>query len=505
MKEQEYQAEQQSLFSFDPITVVRHVLKRWYVIVVAALVVGMIGYIVSDAAYRPQYTTTTTYVASARDSTGNIYQNLNAAANLASVFTEVLNSNILRAEILKELEMDTFHGTIVATAIPETNLLTLRVTDTDARTAFLVTRCIIEKHHIVSYQVLGDTILEVLQEPVVPVAPTNPRNSDSFAKKAAIAAAVAVCVLLAVASFNRDAVRSRREAAEKLDCRCLGEIRHERKHKTLRAFLRNPKTSVLITKPATSFPFVEAVRKLRHQVENKMTGGKQVMLVTSVLENEGKSTVCANLALSLAMKGRKVLLIDCDLRKPACYRLLEKPIRGAGTLDVISGQQELMQAVTRDKLSGLHLLLEHRNVRTSTNLVGSEGMKRLLEEARRNFEIVLVDMPPMSAAPDSEAILEFVDGALLVVRQDAATAKQINRAIRALQDTKAELLGCVLNNVYSTAMLGHSSYGYGYGYAYGRYGKYGKYGNYGHYGSYGKYSGKYGMQGTQTSEQTTDQ
>lgn len=477
MREREHQTEESSLLNFDLITVVLDVARRWYLIVAVALLAAMAAYIVSDMTYRPSYTTTTTFVATARGSSTTVYQNLSATTNLASVFSEVLNSSILRAAILEELEMTSFDGSISATAIPETNLLTLRVSASDPRTAFLVTRSIIDNHHVVSYQVLGDTVLEVLQFPVVPVAPSNANSAAHTAKRAAQLTALAMCALLALLSYLRDAVRSRREAEHKLDCSCLGEIHHEQKYKTLKTLLHHRKTSILISRPDTSFHFVESIRKLRRKVEQQLGGDKKVLLVTSVLENEGKSTIAVNLALSLAQKHSRVLLVDCDIRKPACYKLLERQHHGPGTIAVICGDAALESAVVQDEATGLSLLLERSALQSSANLSDSEGMERMLSRCRELYDYVILDLPPMSASPDTECVMELADGALLVVQQNAATADRLNSAAAALSSSRAKLIGCVLNNVRSSSLSDRGNYGYGYGYGY--YGKYGKYGKYG--------------------------
>ncbi len=483
MQQPEITEKQSGFLSFDPITVVRDVLRRWYLIVILALIAGMGGYVYSDMRYEPIYTTSATFVVSIRSSTTTVYQNLTGAANLASVFSEVLNSSILRAEILEDVGISSFDGTITAEQVSDTNLLTLRVTADNPRTAFLVIESVIENHGVVSYQVMGNASMQVLRDPVVPTAPSNTNNAMDVAKRAALVTAVAVCLLLAVRSFTRDAVRSRREAEEKLDCHFLGSVRHEKKYKTIRAFLAHRKTSILITKPTTSFHFAESIRKLRHQVEARMGSKAKVLLVTSVLEDEGKSTISVNLGQSLAMKGKRVLLIDCDLRKPACYKLLGKYGNGCGTIDVIVGKYSMEESLSRDDASGMYVLLEHRAVPTSTNLVTSAGMAELVDKARQMFDYVILDMPPMSAAPDAEAVVELADKAMLVVRQNFALASQINSASRALSGPKKKLLGCVLNNERTSAFSGSGTYGSAY--AYGGYGSYGKYGKYGSYGAYG--------------------
>ena len=479
-EEKERQSDQIRLLAFDWIVLVRDICKRWYLIVTVALLAGMGAYLVSDMRFVPQYTTNTTFVVSAQDSSANVYQNLSAATNLASVFSEVLNSSILRTTVLEQAGLETFEGTIQAGAIPETNLLTLRVTDANPRTAFLVTKAIVENHQVVSYQVMGDLVLEVLQEPKVPTAPSNSSMAMHYLKRVTLLAAAAMCVLLGVVSYMQDTIRSRTEAKEKLNCRCLGEICHERKYKTLRALLKRKKTSILITSPATSFQFVETFRKLRRKVERYLPKEGGVLLVTSVLENEGKSTVAVNLALALARKNKRVLLVEGDLRKPACHKILNWDAQELGIADVILKKVTLEEAVVTDQQTGLDLLPEHRSVLASGDLVGDEGMADLLETARCTYDYVVIDTPPMSVATDAESLSELTDGVLLVVRQNGVTADAANQALAALHKTNTKVLGCVLSNVYTSfvsSLSGNYEYGYGYGYGYGYHYRYGSEGS----------------------------
>lgn len=471
-----------SLLSYDPIILLRDVLRRWYLIVAAALIVGMGAYTATELTYVPRYTTTTTFVVTMQESSSSVYQNLSATTSLATTFSEIINSSILRKTVTEELGIDSFQGVIDASAVAETNLLTMQVTDQNPRTAFLATKAIIEHHSEVSRKVIGNTVLEVLQQPTVPTAPSNPMMAGSNGKKAAAIAAAAMFVLLVILAFMRDSVRSSEEAAEKLDCRVLAEIDHERKYRTLWAAIRRKKTSILITNPLTSFSFTEKVRTLRRKLEQHMPEGGKIVMVTSVLENEGKSTVAVNLALSMAQKHKRVLLLDCDMRKPACGKILG--VSGDfGVLDVLKGTVTLENAVTEyPENKSLHLLAESRAVRNSTKLVSSGAMANLIQTARAQYDVIILDTPPMSAGSDAEALGDLADGALLVVRQNQARTGVLVGALEVLQATKAKVLGCVLNDCHSSPITDQGSYGYGYG-TYGHYGKYGKYGKYGAYGA----------------------
>lgn len=483
-KTEKFEMASSGLLPFDPIVILWDVAKKWLLVLVLSLIVGMGTYVIVDASYTPTYQSGTTLVVTARASTGTVYSNLTSTSTLASVFTEMANSSIFKKAVLEDAGISHFDGRITATAVPDTNLLTMRITASDPRTAFLVTQAVLNNHQTITQQVIGNIVLEVLQKPTVPVSPANDNLAGHRMRQAIVITGALSCLVLGYLSFQRDMVRSGDEARKKLDCWYLGEIPHERKYNTFRAYLKKKGKSILISEPTTSFRFTETIHKLRHRVEQRLGSGK-VMMVTSVLENEGKSTVSVNLALSMAQNKRKVLLIDCDLRKPACANLLNVKWGSAGLRTALRGEGNASDLIVYDHRTGLHLLLEQSGTMQSAELVGSKRMAQLLEQVRQDYDMIILDLPPVSAVTDAEAITGMVDAALLVVRQNAAAAPVINKVLTALSSSNARMLGCVLNNVIATDFFSGQGYG-SYG-NYGRYGRYGRYGKYG-YGRYGAYS-----------------
>lgn len=494
-KKKEFQTEERVLLPFDPIVILRDILIRWRLILIITALVGLITYTVVNLAYQPTYRTNTTLVVTTRGSSSTVYVNQSSTAELATVFTEIVESSVFRQIIQEEANLPSFRGKVTAYQVADTNLLTMQVSSADPRTAFLVTQAILNHYEDVTEQVMGDVVLEVLQAPVVPMAPANPVNAQGIMRKAMLIAMALSCVLFGWVSYSRNTVRSGKEARKKLDCNYLGELPHERKYKTLRNRIRRPKNSILICNPSTSFLFLEAVRKLRSRVEQHMAGGK-VLMVVSLLENEGKTTTAINLAISMARKHHKVLLIDCDLRKPACAKQLNIAWRGPDVREILAGKADPAKLVIRDNTSKLHLLLAQDGYANSGALINSHKMANLLRWARDNYDFVVLDLPPMSMVTDSESIMDMADGSLLVVRQNTANAKALNKAIASLNRGKAKLVGCVLNNVYATALSSGQGQGNYYGHyrRYSRYGHYSRYGQYGRFGRYGHY-GKYGAYG----------
>ena len=212
-------------------------------------------------------------------------------------------------------------------------------------------------------------------------------------------------------------------------------------------------------------------------------GNGKVLMVTSLLENEGKSTVAANLALAMEQQKKRVLIIDCDLRKPACHMVLEQPQFSFGINNVLHDTAELSDCFLRYRDTDMYMLLAKRGERNPGDLIVSARMEIMLDWARQNFDFILLDLPPISVASDAEGVADLADSCLLVVRQNTAFAPDLNHAIANLEKHHAKMLGCVLNNVFSTRISSGQSYGYG---GYGKYHHYGHYGNYGSHGSRNK-------------------
>ena len=495
-----------NLITVDPIVIISDVLKRWYIILFVVILAASGMYIYSDRRYSPQYTTETTFVISSHGNSTTVYQNMNATSNLAAVFSELINSSILRERVLTTLGLKSFNGRITSRVVPETNLLTMQVTASDPRTAFLVTRAIIENHMIVSERVMGEITFEILQKPVVPVEPSNPKNTWSQTKKAALYAFLGITALLAILSYTSDRVRSQAEAEKKLNCTVLGSMSFEKKNRTFKDVIQKKKTGLLITKPGTSFKFIEEMRKVRHRIEQHMPEGAKVLMVTSVLENEGKSTIAVNLAISMAQKRQRVLLIDADMKKPACRKILEiQEVQGSFS-EVIKGKISMKEAIMQyPQQKQLYLLLQGRSVHGSDKLINSNSIQQIIESLRDVFDYIVVDTSPLSVSADSNSISALCDASILVVRQNAAAASWLRKGIDSINTDKTRFLGIIMNAVRKSGMSDQSAYGYGgYGYGsygrYGRYGRYGKYGKYGYYDRYDKYYGRYAGNETASDE-----
>jgi capsular exopolysaccharide synthesis family protein len=391
---------------------------------------------------------------SAKDST-SAYNSLTTTQSMASVFVEVFQSNVLREKIRAQMPNGEFDGSINTTTIPETNLLIVTVTSPEPDTAFRALKLLVENYPSISDYVFSNAQLEVIKDPVVPVVPSNPLNVESkYSSILLFTALLSVGGIVAIYLLH-DTVKTPTAARRKIDARLLRTINHEKKNKTLRSRLRKRNTAPLITNPLIKKDFIEDNLSLCSNLEYHMRKRKQqVILITSVGENEGKSTVVANLALAIAEKGRRVALLDCDFRKPALHKIFDLPVEKEKTLTTYLLQEELDPSsyLTESKKHGILLGASQSSGRSVTKLLNNGKLPALLQHLRTQVDYIILDTPPMLAAADTEVLASMVDTALLVVRADFMTTDTINNGLDHLRKSAPEVCGFILNN-YRTSFF----------------------------------------------------
>lgn len=182
------------------------------------------------------------------------------------------------------------------------------------------------------------------------------------------------------------------------------------------------------------------------------------MLVTSSGPSEGKSTITANLAIVNAQQGKKVLLIDADMRKPTVhYTFRLDNLRGLS--NVLVGEHTLEEAVNREAEENLDILSSGPIPPNPSELLASKRLKDMIHEAKEVYDIIIFDTPPVLAVTDAQILANSVDGTLLVIRSGKTEKDAALKAKEALEPAKAKLLGTVLNDREKVA----NSYYYYYG------------------------------------------
>ncbi len=483
----------------DLYSIFRDTLRNLWVIILGALAVGMIINMSVRPDYKSTYSTTATCVVTSKTNSSSTYSNLASASTMASSFSNILNSRILQKKVCEDLNLESFNASTAANVVGGTNLMTLRVTADTPKNTYQITRSIMKNISDLTQYVSTDMVMDVLQQPVVPTKADASFSAFSQSIRAFILSFFAFAAVFMYLSFRKETIKSEKDLENLLDAKSLGMLYYEGKFSSLGGFLKGKKNRLLVTDLSAKFEFVERVKKIGAHISSEAhKRNAKVILFTSLQEHEGKSTVSANVALTLVQQSYRVLLIDGDLRRPTLQKLmLASGEKFKVTLAaLLTGKAELKDALIRHKEKNLFMLLNKRNFPNSTDIVSSDTMAKLIESARKHFDFIIIDSPPMSIMADAEVLANLSDMSVLVVKYDTALAQDLNDVIDSLRDCRAEFAGCILNEVRTLPGARRTVGGYG---GYGRYGKYGKYGRYGRYGKYGRY-GNYETKGEARSE-----
>lgn len=432
----------------NPYGLLLHLLKNAWVVVLLCISTLLCYTSVCRLTYRPMYTSTATFMVSAKDGT-SAYNSLTTTQSMASVFVEVFRSNVLRDKINEQMPDGKFDGTFNTATIPETNILIVTATSSEPDRSFRALQLLVENYSSVSDYLFSNAQLEVIKDPVVPVAPSNVQNlKEQYPVILTIAACLSIG-LVALLYLLRKTVKTPAAARKKVDARLLRIIDHEVKNKTLQAKLRRVNSAPLITNTLISKRFIENNLGLCSVLDyHARKRGQKVIMITSLGENEGKSTVAANLALSMAEKGKKVVLLDCDFRKPSLHKIFETPVQKDKSLTsfLLQESTDFAPYLTESKKHGIRLGLSHSSGKSITKLLSSGQLPQLLQALRKDADYVLLDTPPMLAVADAEVIAAMVDAAVLVVREDYMPTASINEGLDRLRKITPEVCGIVLNN-----------------------------------------------------------
>lgn len=447
--------------------------KLWLLILVMTLAGAGISYFRTSYTYTPQYVASATMSVTAP---GGQYIGAQTASQMAEVFPYILTSGVLEDVVAREMGMDSVPGSISATAEEGTNLLTMSVTSDDPQMAYDILHTVIDCYPEVAEFVLGNTSLTILDETGVPSDTQKEVVVRGSYRRGAVMGAGAGLVILCLYILLKKTVKSKDKLKSQINLPDMGSLPYIRNKKRKKKPEQNKVSLINERTPAS---YQEAMRRLRIRVLKEVEENQtKTIMVTSSIPGEGKTTVAVNLAISLVRQGKKVVLVDCDLRNPSIADFLGITEQRPGIDSVLHKKAAVTDVLTEIDVNGenkLTLLLGEEEEKTDISLLGSKRMEGLIAELKNMADVVILDTAPAQLLADAALMARFVDAALYVIRYDYTKMYKIRKGIQALAMSKIKMLGYVFNCDRNS---GDGKYGYGYGYGYRRYGSYGHYGRY---------------------------
>lgn len=435
--------------------IIKDILQRWILIVAVMIVFGSVFDFMKTVTYVPQYGTSMTATLSGGEDT---FKNIDKVQSYVNTLDYLMNSNNAKSYVKKKMPISktTYKAEVT---LKQANVVKIKVTADTKREAYFSIKYLNDWYRENTERYSFPYNITVLKESKFSTKPVNPNSHIKNFLIGAVGSGFVLSCLLGLYFFLRDTIKSEEEVENKLDTRLYAKLPFEVKK---REDARNKK-AILITSLKTSFFFRESMNKLRSKVEaSSDKHGYKSFMITSAYENEGKSSVAANLALALAKNGHKVVLVDADFNKPAVFKIFD--LDGSKSLNkAIEGTSSWSSQVVSDR-SGLDLLPCSQDTLKSEILTNSKNLDEIMKELREEYDFVIVDTSPAYLLNETMAMNELVDATLFVVRQDYATSDVINETVKRLTYVKDNVLGVVFKNVVSEGNKGTSNYNNRYGY-----------------------------------------
>lgn len=476
----------------DFYSILRDLKRNLWVVILTILIGFMTSFVVQHSMYVPEYTSKATLVVNSKIGNNTSTTSMSVSNEMAGVFAKIFVQPSMKKNAAKYLN-ESFDATISASVLSHTNILEVSVTAKSPDKAYRYLNAVLSVYPEISDSIFANAVIDVLKMPYMPKHPSNnmPENNKLLIISGISVSVIAIIIFL---SIMRDTIKNEEAFEYKIDSKLLATIPHEKKKRSIKDRLAKKRRALLINESIfVSLKFSESFHKISTKLEymNHRYGSK-VFAITSVAENEGKSTVASNIAISLANRGNKVLLLDLDTRKPALYKIFDAEQKdNAEFADLVSGKIKASDfEFRRYKKTRLFLALNTKSHKGHEKYIENGTVFKILDYLKEKVDYVIIDTAPLSVDSGVTSLVKYADRTLMIVRTDVVHTAGINDAVFTVKDVGGEFGGCILNDIYPKfSFFGQSGFDEGgyYNKYYGKYSKYSKYGRYGRYNKYSKY------------------
>ncbi|KNZ42028.1 polysaccharide biosynthesis tyrosine autokinase [Acetobacterium bakii] len=411
--------------------IVHAIAKKWWLVLVFGLLMGAAAYFITRITYVPLYTAN----ASMALNTERSYD-----VSMVDTYSPILISdNVLEkvvAETKRTVDLEILRDYIVITSPKNSGIINIAVSDLNPQIAMDTANAIVKIAPGVIAETMNRGTFNTLDFAKMPVVPDPPEYLKNTAIGAILGIMMGVLIVIGLRILFPK-IRGAKEINENLRLSVLGEIPRNRD-------LEDRMKTQLITDPEVGVPYVEAFKRLGIHVKNmKVKTNFKTFLLTSAMEDDGKTTVSVNLSLVLASAGATVLFMEGDTPKSKVFKRLA--IKQTFTDLKKDGivQKDLIAKIPGMDLYVMPLKPEENRSGITINENDISEMMPLLEN---EFDYVVIDSPPAFILSDAAMWSKYVDGVMLVVRQEESGLDMLIKTTNILEGVGANIVGCILSD-----------------------------------------------------------
>lgn len=441
------------------------ILRKWIRVIVSLFIIAVVvSGVVSYYVLKPEYQTfTTLMVGKPKDyqmENKLEYSDLILNQKLVSTYGEIVKSRVVTDKVIENLGLDmsynTFRNKVSVNLVKDTEIIKIQVNDNDPKLATDIANETAKVFMDSVKSIMRVENIQVIDMAQIPTSPIKPRPTLNMAI-AGVLGLMAGVFLAFLMEFLDNTLKTPEDVEKHLSLPVLGAIPVVNDENSKLISLTNPKS-----------PVTEAFRTLRTNIQfSSIDKEIKTIIVTSSSPTEGKSTIAANLASIVAQSDKKVLLIDCDFRKPRVHKNFGIS-NLQGVTNVLMGDSLLSDVIYKyDSLDNFHIITSGPIPPNPAELLGSKRMKNLLQSIKEEYDMIILDTPPVGLVTDSAVLSTIADGLIYVTAVGQTDIEVIKTAKELLDKVNANIIGVVLNKI---PVEGKSYYKYHYYQYYDYYG-----------------------------------
>ena len=441
------------------------ILKKWFFFILLLVIIGVGGaYIYNTGAEVKYQSFTTLYIEPSVNSSIVDYQGILTNQKMVKTYSTIIKSRRVVNSVIEKMDLsytyDEVLDMLTVSNDSDTQIITITIKHKDNKLASDIANCFADTLIEDLKKEMDIRNIKVIDEAIISDKEVEPRRNVNYAIGGAVGAMVGVAISFLISALDNK-IKTHDDVKKYLKIKTLGIIPLNSQDKKKKYHKIGGNLIKIIDEPDSVIS--ESIRMIRTNLD---FADLKIINVTSTTPSEGKSEFITNLACSFAMIDKKVLLIDCDMRKPKIHRNFGV-VRDKGLSDCLLSKfvsyKDVIQKFDRNNVS-IDILAAGSLVYNPSELINSANFLSLLNSLRSSYDIILIDCPPIANLTDGILVSKLADGTIYVIESDKVDKEIIISSIEELKDNNATLLGAVLTKVDIKKQK--AKYGYKYDYYY---------------------------------------